>query len=59
MNRKRALQTELHFKVDQTKDMTWQKYEILALEEINGRFEVDFPGIFHFTWISPNTLLEV
>lgn len=59
LNRKRALRTELHFKVDQSKDMTWQKYEILALEEFNGRFEVDFPEVFHFTWNSPNTLLEV
>lgn len=33
LNRKRALQTELHFKADQAKDMTWRKCEILALEE--------------------------
>lgn len=52
------MQTELHFK-DQAEDMTWQKYEILALGEFNGNIEVDFPGVFNFTLNSPNTPLVV
>lgn len=58
-NRRRVLQTELHFKADQAKDMTWQKCEILALGELNGSFEVDFPEVFHFTLNSTNIPLEV
>lgn len=58
-NRKRALQTELHFKGDQATDMTWQKCEILALGELKESFEVDFPEVFHFTLNSPNIPLEV
>jgi len=42
------LQPEHHFKVDQAKDMTWQKYEIFALVEFNRSFEVDFPRSISF-----------
>lgn len=43
-----------HFKVDQAKNMTWQKF--LALEKFSGSFEWDFPGAFNFTL---NSLFEV